>query len=120
MINPVLGNNCYVGSMSNPINLALTPATTEPLPPNTLITSVIPQLNFDEAAHILTLTNGVYVDNSFGGPGRQRLRADLLWIHPVSINGLVNSSSDLPAPAGTNETRQNVNTVLAESRFVYP
>ena len=32
--NPLLGNSCYIGSESNPIELELTTGTTSPLPPN--------------------------------------------------------------------------------------
>ena len=38
LINAALGNNCYVGSVTNPINLNLITGTTAPPPPNKPIT----------------------------------------------------------------------------------
>jgi hypothetical protein len=120
LINPVLGNNCYVGSSSNPITLHLTTGTTSPPPPNSPITGVEPGFTFDEALEILHLENATFVDNSFAAPGASGCTLTLLGFIPVSINGLVNTQSGLPSPAGTNETVQNVDTDLVGSFNVYP
>lgn len=115
----VLGPNCYVGSSSNPINLFLTVGTTSPPPPNKPITGVNPETVFDESSLILTLNNGTFVDNSFAAPGASGCVLTLFGFIPISINGLVNSQSGLPAPAGTNETKQNLDIELVERLFVY-
>jgi hypothetical protein len=39
---------------------------------------------------------------------------------PISINGLVNSQSGLPAAAGTNATSQNNNSEVVAVEKVYP
>jgi hypothetical protein len=115
----VLGPNCYVGSTASPITLLLTTHTTSPPPPNTPISGKEPEFAFDEATGILHLNNGVFVDNSFSAPGASGCVLTLFGFIPISINGLVNTQSGLPAPAGTNETKQNFDIELVERSFVY-
>lgn len=115
----VLGPNCYVGSTSSPITLLLTTGTTSPPAPNKPITGKEPEYAFDEATSILHLNNGTFVDNSFSAPGASGCVLTLFGFIPISINGLVNSQSGLPAPAGTNETKQNFDIELVERTFVY-
>jgi hypothetical protein len=119
LINPVLGNNCYVGSNSNPITLNLTTGTTEPPPPNKPITGKEPELFFDPPTEIYSSLNGEFVDNSFAAPGASGCVLNLGLI-PLNIDGLINVASGLPSPAGTNETRQVTDTELVESALVYP
>jgi len=109
LINGVLGNNCYVGSVSNPITLNLS-------------TSVSPGKNPEfsvDAFEILHLNNGTYVDKTFSAPGASGCVLTLFGFIPVSINGLVNAQSGLPAASG-NETVQNIDTELVEVGLVYP
>jgi hypothetical protein len=67
--NPFLGNNCYIGSASNPLVLAFTSGTTSPPPPNTPITGNPGSGGTNEAETILTLAGGRLVNNSFAAPG---------------------------------------------------
>ena len=120
LINPVLGNNCYVGSASSPIQLNLTENTTSPPPPNMPISGVPFEFGSDESTGILTLKNGTVVDNSFSAPGASGCVLTLFGFIPVSINGLVNAASGLPAPAGTNATSQKMDLQLVPSTRVYP
>lgn len=115
----VLGNNCYVGSTSNPINLNLITGTTSPPPPNTPITGQEPVLS-EEGLHILHEDNGIFVDNSFAAPGASGCVLTLFGFIPISINGLVNTQSGLPSAAGHNETRQNFDLELTSVHSVYP
>jgi hypothetical protein len=119
LINSVLGNNCYVGSTSNPIVLKLTTGTTSPPLPNKPITGKEPEVAFDESG-IITAKNAEFVDNSFAAPGASGCVLTLFGFIPISINGLVNSQSGLPAAAGTNETRQVTDSELVEVGLVYP
>jgi hypothetical protein len=119
LINPVLGNNCYVGSNANPINLRLTTGTTSPPPPNEPITGKEPEFFFDGETGILHLDNGVFVDNSFAAPAAKGCVLNL-GIIPVNIDALVNLQSGLPSPAGTNETTQDFDLELVERPLVYP
>jgi hypothetical protein len=118
LINPILGNNCYIGSTSNPITLHLTTGTTSPPPPNKPITGKEPE--FSESGEIFRASNGTYVDNSFSAPGASGCVLTLFGFIPISINGLVNSQSGLPAAAGTNETVQNFSIQIAQQGTVYP
>lgn len=118
LINPVLGNNCYVGSTSNPITLNLTTGTTSPPAPNSPITGVVPSLSIDEK-NIIHANNGTFVDNSFSAPGASGCVLTLFGFIPISINGLVNSQSGLPSPAGTNETVQTFDGEVTVRALVY-
>jgi hypothetical protein len=120
LINPVLGNKCYVGSNSSPINLHLTTGTTSPPPPNSPITGKEPTASFDEETNVLSLNGATFVDNSFAAPAANGCTLTLLGFLPISLNGAVNSQSGLPSAAGKNETIQNINTELAPSVLVYP
>jgi hypothetical protein len=118
LINSTLGNNCYVGSSSNPIKLSMTFATTSPPPPNVPISGTAPEFSFEGG--ILKGKNGTLVDNSFAAPGASGCVLTLFGFIPVSINGLVNTQSGLPAAAGTNETKQIVDEELTAVGNVYP
>jgi hypothetical protein len=120
LINGALGNNCYVGSNSNPINLNLYTGTTSPPPPNTPISGTFPEVTYNAEKDILFFKKGVYVDNSFSAPGASGCVLTLFGFIPISINGLVNSESGLPAPAGTNATSQNQTTEISPVGTVYP
>lgn len=115
----VLGKSCYVGSNTGPIVLNLTTGTTSPPPPNKPITGKEVALGFDPVLEISKGTGGVYVDNSFAAPGANGCVLTLFGFIPISINGLVNTASGLPAAAGTNETVQNFNVQLVNAEFPY-
>jgi hypothetical protein len=117
--NAVLGSKCYVGSNSQPIVLNLTTGTTSPPPPNTPITGKNATLTFEPEREITIAKNGIYVDNSFAAPGANGCVLTLFGFIPISINGLVNSQSGLPSPAGTNEAVQNFNAEIVNSEFAY-
>lgn len=106
LINGVLGNKCYVGSTSSPINLKLNLASA-------------PELTVDPTYEILHITKTTYVDKTFSAPGANGCVLTLFGFIPISINGLVNSQSGLPAATG-NETTQNIETELAAEEAVYP
>jgi hypothetical protein len=116
----VLGKNCYIGSSSNPIKLNLTTGTTSPPAPNKPISGKFPELSVDEKLQILNAKNGTFVDNSFAAPGANGCVLTLFGFIPISINGLVNTQSGLPAAAGTNETVQNFSAELVDVNLVYP
>ncbi len=117
--NAILGSKCYVGSSSSPITLNLTTGTTSPPAPNKPITGTVPSTTFNPELEILKASGGVYVDNSFAAPGANGCVLTLFGFIPISINGLVNSASGLPAAAGTNETVQNFGAELVNAEFPY-
>jgi hypothetical protein len=119
LINPVLGNKCYVGSTASPISLNMTTGTTSPPAPNKPISGEEPVITV-APPETLVLSNGKYVDNSFSAPAASGCTLTLLGFIPVSINGLVNTQAGLPAAAGTNETIQVIDTEIAAEEYVYP
>jgi hypothetical protein len=119
LINSILGNNCYLGSNSNPIVLHLTTETTNPPPPNKPITGKEPEFHVD-ANKIAHFNNGIYVDNSFAVPGASGCTLTLFGFIPISLNGLVNEQVGLPSAAGKNSTEENFSTELAARALVYP
>ena len=118
--NSVLGKNCYVGSVTNPIKLKLTFGTTNPPAPNEPITGTPPSISFNPVTKINTAAGGNFVDNSFAAPGASGCVLTLFGFIPISINGLVNSASGLPAAAGTNETQQEIDQETVNPKWVYP
>lgn len=119
LINPVIGNSCYIGSNANPINLHLITGETTPPPPNKPIKGKIPTFEFDELG-IIHNEDGIYVDNAFGVPGATGCTIKLFGLLPINMNPLVNLQAGLPAAAGTNETVQNFRAEFAFASLVYP
>lgn len=119
LINSLLNNACYVGTFEHPIELNLITGTTSPPPPNEPITGKAPKSSFNPTTKIVTQTGGEYVDNSFAAPGASGCTLTVFGI-PISINGLVDSQSGLPAAAGTNTTRQTYEQESVGVGVVYP
>lgn len=117
LVNPVLGNNCYIGSNSEPITLNLTTGTTEPPPPNEPISGE--ESDFKEEGEVAYFENGVYVDNSFAVPAAKGCVLTLLGFLPVSLDGAVNLQAGLPSAAGNNEAEQKINIEIALQESVY-
>jgi hypothetical protein len=120
LVNSVLGNNCYIGTLANPITWNLTTGTTAPPAPNKPISGTPPKISFTESPEILFAKDGKYVDNSFAAPSASGCVLTLFGFIPISINGLVNAQSGLPAAAGTNTTTQVIDQEIAGSEVVYP
>lgn len=97
--NPFLGNNCYIGSNSNPITLNLTEGTTSPPPPNKPISGTPGTLSENAGGTVVTLSGNRLVDNSFAVPGATGCGGILFsW----AVDPLVNSMVGIPSPAGNN------------------
>lgn len=96
--NPFLGNNCYVGSNSQPIVLKLTTGTTSPPPPNKPITGSPGAFGQNADGSILSLTGNRLVDNSFAAPGANGCGGLFSFL----VDPFVDSIVGLPSPAGSN------------------
>lgn len=96
--NPLLGDNCYVGSSSNPILWELRADTTNPPPPNEPITGNGGQVSFLEKGRIIRLDGVELVDNAWAAPAAKGCGG----IFSFLLDPIVNASSGLPSPAGTN------------------
>lgn len=82
LINGTLGNNCYVTPIALKLNLTTAPEV------------------FIDALQILHINKTTYVDKTFSAPGASGCVLTLFGFIPISINGLVNSQSGLPAASG--------------------
>jgi hypothetical protein len=96
--NPVLGNECYIGSEAEPVTLELTTGTTSPPFPNKPITGKAGTLTTNPEDTIFTLNNNTLVDNSFAAPG---VRGCGELLAPVT-DPAVDLIAGLPAPGGFN------------------
>jgi hypothetical protein len=97
--NPFFGNNCYIGSNSNPIKLNLTTGTTSPPPPNTPISGSPGKFEGLEEFKIIALKDNELVDNSFSAPGANGCGGILFsW----AVDPLVDSILGTPSAAGRN------------------
>lgn len=112
--NPFLGNNCYVGSNSNPIQLNLTTGTTSPPPPNTPISGDPGELIGLEEGKITVAKENRLVDNSFAAPGANGCGGLFSFL----IDPFVDSIIGTPSPAGTNTAILEGSTYLADKNPV--
>jgi hypothetical protein len=101
--NALFGSECYIGSSSEPIELALTTGATSPPAPNTSIHGKLGELSSVTGA-VLVIKNNTLVGNAFAvgkahGCGLFSL-----------LDGLIESKLGLPSPAGENTAVLN-NTI---------
>jgi hypothetical protein len=113
--NPLLGNACYVGSESSPIELHLTTGATSPNPPNKSIKGKVgKESNHEEFGHfLLKLKENSLVDNAFSVPTAEGCGELLSFI----IDPIVDSKLKLPSADGNNTAILNgeLNTATAEA-----
>ncbi|WP_067456106.1 hypothetical protein [Actinomadura macra] len=90
--NPLVGDQCAIGTKDAPVTLSLTVGTTRPPPPNKPITGSPPvDVAPDPPTYKMTLVDNVFAAPKATGCG------------PASLfNGLVDWRGGLPAKAGTN------------------
>ena len=95
--NPLLGNSCYIGSESNPVELHLTSGTTSPPEPNKPISGKKGTFSIEEEA-IVVLTENSLVDNSYSAPAAEGCGEGLSFL----VDPILNKKLQLPAAAGHN------------------
>ncbi len=96
--NPILGNNCYIGSNSNPIVIEFTTGTTSPPKPNKPITGKVGTVGSNPTGEILIISENELVNNSFGAPGVQGC-----GLFPIIVDPIVDLDLGLPAGPGHNK-----------------
>lgn len=96
--NPFLGENCYVGSASDPIELQGTTGTTSPPLPNKPIHGIAGGLSILEEGNLVLLTGNLTVDNAFSVPAASGCGGSLA---PM-LDRAIDSRIGLPSPAGRN------------------
>jgi hypothetical protein len=104
LINPLLGNYCYLGSTDNPI--MLNPSVTGTI-------SAIPDPNptrFPTTA-VLEVTNAVATDTTFSVPIAQGCGPG--GSANIAIDTAIDTSESLPSPSGSNSLVLNGNFYLA-------
>jgi len=98
--NPLLGESCYIGSESKPIQLHLTTGATAPPPPNTSIHGSLGVLSEEEEKGwaLLKDAGNSLVDNAFSAPAAEGCGGFFSFL----IDPIVNSKIGLPSAAGHN------------------
>jgi hypothetical protein len=96
--NVFLGNECYVGSNSAPIELPFTTGTTSPPAPNKPIKGAAGTLTFSGEFTIITLSGGKLVNNSFAAPEAKGCGGAFSSI----VDPAVDAELGLPSAAGHN------------------
>jgi hypothetical protein len=104
--NPFLGSNCYIGSSSSPVTLAMTTGTTAPPAPNTPITGSTGNTSTSSDGAILQVSGFKLVNNSFSVPAASGCG---YWPFVSLITAAVNLKEGLPAASGTNTAIFNGN-----------
>jgi hypothetical protein len=112
--NPILGEDCYIGSDTEPVVLHLTDGTTSPPFPNHPISGSRGTL--EDIAHnkIITIKGNTLVDNSFAAPAATGCGTGLLA--PV-IGALVNLDAGLPSGAGHNTAIMSGSFELTQAAY---
>jgi hypothetical protein len=118
--NPLLGNDCYIGSNANPIRLNLTTGTTTPPAGVAPITGVSPTFNVDPAfpGTVFTLNDGRFVDNAFSVPAASGCTFSLPGRGLIDL--VVDLRAGTPAAAGKNVAELDFDAAVTTPDAVYP
>ncbi|EHN08842.1 putative secreted protein [Patulibacter medicamentivorans] len=111
--NPFLGNNCYIGSNSDPVLLQLTSGATSPPPPNTSISGQLGSVTVLYRGRLIKNDGFRLVDNAFRAPEADGCGNFFTnWL----LDPAVNLKQGLPSSAGKNaaimEGNQKIGNVL--------
>jgi len=104
--NPFLGSHCYVGSTTEPIEVAFTTGETSPEPPNKPIHGALGKITVTGEGNILDIGGTKLVNNTFAAPGVQgcgiarSTPSGNVW----GANAAIDSGLGLPSPSGSNTT----------------
>jgi hypothetical protein len=114
--NPLLGEGCYIGSESSPIQLHLTTGTTAPALPNKPIKGKLgAATEEEEKEQVLTVVkNNSLVDNAFSVPVAEGCGGFFSFL----IDPLVDSKLGLPSANGHNTAILNGTLKTAETAAV--
>jgi hypothetical protein len=114
--NPLLGEGCYLGSESAPIELHLTDGTTSPPPPNEPITGKFgaSASHVEEGYEESTISQSTLVDNTFSVPPAEGCGGELASI----IDPIVDHTLGLESPAGHNTMILSGTNKIAEAEAV--
>jgi hypothetical protein len=109
--NSTLGNSCYIGSESSPLQLHLTTGATSPPKGFESIHGKLGKIESLEEKELgaLRISNDSLVDNTFTAPGTEGCgEAEFLGVKFKGfLDGTVNAKSGLPSKAGENVAKLN-------------
>jgi len=97
--NPFLGDQCYIGSVADPVTLSLRTGATTPPPPNTPITGSPGSVEFFHGGDLIVSSGYSLVDNAFAVPAAENCGP---WGFRWAVTPIVNLKEGFPAAAGTN------------------
>ncbi len=100
--NPLLGEGCYIGSESSPIEFHLTTGTTSPPPPNKPIKGKVGNLTTEGEGGILGAELSL-VDNSFSVPVAEGCGGFFSFL----LDPIIDGKLGLPSASGNNTAIQN-------------
>jgi hypothetical protein len=112
LTNPFLGNECYIGSSSNPVTFNLTTGTTSPWAPNRPISGKVGGFQFKDDLEFVEISKDTLVDNSFSAPEA----AGCGGIYSFLIDPIIDRKIGLPSAAGHNTAI--LNNALGEATTV--
>jgi hypothetical protein len=95
--NPALGEQCYIGSSSEPVLLQLTTGTTSPPGPNKPISGKAGEITLEPSV-IIHIENNSLVDNAFSAPGVNGCGGLL----SILLDPAIDLDAGLPAASGHN------------------
>lgn len=99
LTNPFLGNDCYIGSTTDPIVIQATTGTTSPTPPNTPLEGSAGYPEVREAYELAVLKGNVDVASSFAVPAASGCGGSSVPL----VDRAIDAKAGLPSPAGRNE-----------------
>jgi hypothetical protein len=119
--NPSLGNACYIGSNSSPVEPNLTTGTTSPPSPGKPIAGSPGTIEYGGAGTIVIVSGATLVDNTFAVPGASGCGGLLSLLIDPSVDLI----AGLPAGAGhntaiLNSTFENVSSRLVKAQRELP
>lgn len=112
--NPLLGNECYIGSSTHPIVWNLTTGKTSPPPPNKSIEGALGEPELKEEFKLLEITGNKLVDNSFAAPEVTGCGGLFSFL----IDPIIDGKIGLPSAEGKNTAILNNTIKEARTTFV--
>jgi hypothetical protein len=115
--NPLLGSECYIGSSSSPVELALTDGETSPPKPSEPISGKLGEVEghlFEGLLPYLEIRNNTLVNNSFSVPTASGCGG----IFSILIDPLLDAKLGLPSEAGHNTAIQTGKQLSATAKVV--
>ncbi|HXB63905.1 MAG TPA: hypothetical protein VNV42_03405 [Solirubrobacteraceae bacterium] len=102
LVNPVLGDSCYIGSESNPLLLRLTTGATHPPQGFESLQGAIgtPETLEEKNQYVLRITGNSLVDNTFPAPGAEGCGDTSSG--KGSLDGAIDEKLKIPDKAGEN------------------